>query len=220
MRRLLGPALPPASKTAGVRAAAFGLAMTLLAGASPTRGEEDACRPIRMVGTAVLKQCGNQLRSMTLVLRDIKRTPGADMHGRFFYACPIQHMCQDEPQLWGFFIDQGAWLKGGRGEAEMRELLRHAPGVGAVPDDFANPACAISTVEVAGMEGRAICYELAPNNLHAVVIVGAADDVGFALVFAQPGLGWDLLREKVSVITSKLVLQRAVGDASLLKWVR
>jgi hypothetical protein len=198
----------------------FAFAMVFVAGAAPARAEDAACRPVRMAGTAVLKQCADQVRSMTLSLNDIKRTPGADRAGRFFFLCPIQHMCEDEPDLWGWFIDEAGWRSGARDEAAIRELLRHAPGVAAAAGDFAKPACTVSTVEIAGLEGRAVCFELAPGNVHAVVAVVAGDDVGFALVFAQRSLGWELLREKVSVITPKFVLQRAVGDAGLMKWLR
>jgi hypothetical protein len=205
----------------GVAAAAFLMALVLIASPPVARSEDDAaCRPIRMVGIAVLKHCGDQVRSMTLTLNDIKRAPGTDMQGRFFFACPIQHMCEDEPNLWGFFVDEGAWRAGARDEAALRELLRHAPGIGAMPESFAQAACDVWTVEVAGLDGRAVCFELAPNRMHAVIVVGAAEDIGFALVFAQPGVGWDLLREKVSAITPKFALQRATGDASLLKWFR
>jgi hypothetical protein len=199
----------------------FALAMAVVSRAPPVRAESDAaCRPVRMVGAAVLKQCADQIRSMTLSLHDIKRTPGADPAGRFFYLCPIQHMCEDEPDVWGWFIDEAGWRSGTRDEAAMRELLRHAPGLGAIAEDFAKPACTISTIEIAGLEGRAVCFELAPGNVHAVVAVVAGEDIGFALVFAQRSVGWELLREKVSVITPKFVLQRAVGDASLMKWLR
>jgi hypothetical protein len=211
-------------KQAGFRTAAPGLmialAMLLLASATPAHADDVACRPVRMVGIAVLKQCGDQVRSMTLSLHDIKRTPGADRSGRFFYLCPMQHMCEDEPDLWGWFIDEGAWRSGARDEAAIRELLRHAPGLGAVAEDFARPGCTVFPVEIAGLEGRAVCFELAPGTVHAIVAVVAGEDIGFALVFAQRSLGWELLREKVSVITSKFVLQRAAGDAGLMKWLR
>ena len=129
-------------------------------------------------------------------------------------------MCEDEPNLWGWFIDEGAWLAGARDEAAIRELVRHAPGIGPMPQDFAKATCEVTPIEVAGLEGRAVCFELAPNNMHTLIVVGATEDIGFVLVFAQPGLGWDLLREKVSVISPKFTLQRAAGDAGLLKWLR
>jgi hypothetical protein len=198
-------------------AALLGAAM-LLPALVPARGEDGACRVIRIVGNNILKHCGDQVRSMTLSLREVKRGLASDRSGRFSFPCPIEQMCEGEPDLWGWFIDEAAWEAGARDEAAIRLLLRHAPVV--MTDETAKATCAVSTIEVAGLESRTICFELVPENLHVVVVVGGGGDIGFLLMFAQRGLGSELLREKVSAITPKFILQRAAGDAGLLKWLR
>jgi hypothetical protein len=207
-----------ASRRLVALAVLLGAATLMPPGMLPAHGDDTACRVIRIVGNNILKHCGNEVRSMTLSLREVKRGLASDRSGRFSFPCPIEHMCEGEPDVWGWFIDETPSRAGARDEAAIRLLLRNAPII--MTDDSVKPTCAVSTVDVAGLESRSMCFELTPESLHVVVVVGAGEDIGFLLMFAQRGLGSELLREKVSAITPKFILQRATGDAGLLKWLR
>ena len=96
---------------------------------------------------------------------------------------------------------------------ERRSSLR-------IRGELSNSPCEAFDVQIAGISGRAVCYQSAQLGQSAVVVVAAERDVGFILIFLHPHQDWTMLREKVLHLLPRFAVGRASGDAALLGWLR
>jgi hypothetical protein len=179
------------------------------------------CRSVMAHGAAFLEQCGDRLNAWSLKLREFKREMGSDLHGRFSFYCPIEPMCEGEPSIGGRFVNRAEWQSGAKDERAIFELedrlripLRPVP-------PMPNPACPVFDVSFAGTAGRAVCFGEPGSNGSRVVVVAADDRVAFLLRFYQQDKSPDALKEKVVLEwLPRFEIERATGDAALLKWFR
>jgi len=198
----------------------FAVLVAWISAAAPVLAEDDpACQMIRSVGASFLERCGDKLNSFSLSLSDISRSVGNDLHGRFAFVCgPIELMCEGKPEILGWFLDLKRWKQGGQDEPAIAELLLERmwhPGQ-SVPAS----SCGIVEVKVADMPGRAVCHEFPDVSFSAIVIVAADDRTGFVLIFGQRDVDWSSLRDKALQTLPRFEVQRATGDAGLLRWMR
>jgi hypothetical protein len=74
------------------------------------------------------------------------------------------------------------------------------------------------------MAGRAVCYnasDMRPDLKGSAVIIAASDHhVGIVLFFHQREQSAADLRDRVLAIVPKFSVQRAAGDAALIRWLR
>jgi hypothetical protein len=185
--------------------------------AVPAYGQEgNGCHRLRSYGGSFLEQCGDQLRSFTLSYDDYKRTPGNDLHSRFYFACEIELMCLNDPEISGRFVDPKEWRQSTQDDRTLFDLL--SPNIEGGQREAPRSVCGIFGVEVGGMAGSAICYQT--SEASGIAIVATAADVGFVLYFQQRNLGWAALRDKVLRMLPMFKVERASGDAALLRWMR
>ncbi len=204
--------------------ACLAAATILFAWAEPTAGAQDFqdCHLVRAHPAGMLQKCGDRLRSLTLVLNDVRRRPSLDARGAFVFACPMAMMCADEPGIMGWMIKREDWAGSGRDETAIHDVLNKAPNaVASMLGARERPAsaCGLLDMDLAGLPGRAVCYDFDKTRSSAIVAVAANDDIGFIFVFYAPQMTWQALREKVETIRPRLALERAQGDAELLKWM-
>src|SRR5207244_3356215 len=130
---------------------------------------------------------------------DIKRsTPvSGDLHGRFSFKCPIDVMCADEPEIYGWFIEPRIWQQSNKNAKAVIDLLQKKLSYGG-PMEHLESLCETFDIQIAGIDGRAACLQV--PQLSAIVAVAADADVGFILVFHQHDLSWMALRDKVQHI--------------------
>src|ERR1700761_9623322 len=57
------------------------------------------CHGVMSGRAGFVEQCGDQLRAWSLTLSEFKRERESDLHGRFYFNCPIAPMCKDEPWI-------------------------------------------------------------------------------------------------------------------------
>jgi len=186
-----------------------------------------SCRRVEGDGASYLEQCGDRLRSFTLSLQDIRRSVGSDLHARFRFGCPIEPMCENEPEIFGWFIDQHQWRGGTQGEAAIFDLLERQPLGATVWTTFTGarveppvPVCEMFAVTISDMAGRAVCYRFPAIPQSAIVIVASDENTGFVLIFSARTLNWESLRAKTLQRLPRFEIHRASGDAALLRWMR
>ena len=80
-----------------------------------------------------------------------------------------------------------------------------------------NSACGVFDIDLAGAPARAAC--LTVDSASMVFVIGADEKVGVILVFVGRDIGLASLREKVLEILPKFHIEKASGDAGLLKWI-
>jgi hypothetical protein len=198
------------------------LAMAVIAGTSAaslaSAQQDQSCRLIRADGAAYVERCGDKLNSFALLLDDISRATGSDSHGRFGFVCPLELMCEGKPEIFGWFIDHRQWLKGAQDEWAVAELLTSRPW--APLQSVPKSSCEMFEVTVGDMRGRAVCYALPDLHLSVILLVVADDKTGFALVYQQRDIEWTELRDKVMQTLPRFRIQRASGDAALMRWMR
>jgi hypothetical protein len=200
------------------------LAPAIVGGASaqspPAASATRECRSIVGGRAGFLEQCGDRLNAWSLKLSEFKRETGNDLHGRFSFYCPIEIMCEGEPSIGGRFVSRAEWQDSAKDERIIYELanrmwepIRPLP---AMPP----PACPPFDISIAGMAGRAVCFE-EPGLKGGVVFVVAADDrVAFLLSFYQRDKSANALKEKVVELLPRFEIERATGDAALMKWFK
>jgi hypothetical protein len=184
--------------------------------------DQQSCWIMRTVAASFIRRCGNKLFSFGLSIDEIRRMPGGDGRGRFGFACPIDLMCSDEPDIIGWFIDPAIWLQSERDESALLDILNSASGGlqrGPLPPR-PQPSCAVFDATVADLQGKAVCYDFPEARSSWVVVVIADDTVGFTLIFQQPKVDTVGLRDKVKQILSRATVERAAGDVGLMRWMR
>jgi hypothetical protein len=212
-----------------VAAVVIGLiSATTLSNAS---AQEPACRWVSGNGSSLLEKCGKQLNSFSLSLSEnklplIPRRVESDLHGRFSFPCPVEPMCENEPTIGGFFIAPASWLSSFKDEQAIFQVLRSTPLMavswsfsGGPPPPPPSAACPVFDVSIGNMAGRAVCFDDANAKGGAVVIVAADDHVGFLLSFYQRDKSATALRDKVLELLPRFEIERATGDAGLMRWI-
>jgi hypothetical protein len=82
------------------------------------------------------------------------------------------------------------------------------------------PACTLFDVSIAGTPGRAVCFDETGGKGSSVFVIAADDRVAFLLSFSQQNISANALREKVVELLPHFKIERASGDAALMKWFR
>jgi hypothetical protein len=196
--------------------------LALAAGLSPAMPtlaqQEPACRILKSDGAGFVQRCGDRLYSYALVLDDISRSEGSDGHGRFGFVCPIELMCQDKPEILGWFIDPQTWRQGAQDEGAIANLVLKRSW--NPPPSVPKSSCDTFEVTIGDMAGRAVCYLFAEIPLSVVLIAAADEKFGFVLVFQQHNPDWMNLREKALQALPRFRIQRASGDAALMRYMK
>jgi hypothetical protein len=83
------------------------LGFALLSGAKA----EDAprCQFVGVRDAGLLLLCGDRLNGYVLNLNDVRRQVVTELPGRFAFRCVLAPMCDDEPNIGGFFVDPAVW---------------------------------------------------------------------------------------------------------------
>ena len=194
------------------------LAAVTVGGASAQSSITTECRGIMERGAAFLEQCGDRLNAWSLKLPEFKREMGSDLHGRFFFYCPIEIMCDGEPAIAGRLLLAAEWQASPRDESAIYELanrlwepLRPLP---PIPP----PGCPMFDVSLAGMAGRAVCFDEPGLKGGSVFVVAGDDRVAVLLAFSQRDELSRALRKKVVELLPRFKIERATGDAALMDW--
>jgi hypothetical protein len=177
------------------------------------------CRGVSGRANGFVEQCGDKLRAWSLTLVDLKRKVENDIHGRFFFNCPIEFMCQDEPFIVGRLVDREAWQVSAKDERAIYEQANGLKYPMSPQPPMPPPACAPFDVSVAETAGRAVCFDQAGQK-GWVLVIAADDRAAFLLSFSQRNLSGNVLKEKVLELLPRFKIERATGDAALLKWLR
>jgi hypothetical protein len=210
--------------------------ISLISAAIPSNvsAQQPACRLVSGAGASFLEECGDQLNSFTLSLSEIKlglsaikRQSESDLHGRFYFSCPVEPMCENEPTIGGFFISPAGWLASSKDEQAIYHVLQGIPlmaiswsSSGGPPPSMPSPACSVFDVSIGGMTGRGVCFDDVNAKSGAVFIVAGDDRVGFLLSFYQRDKPASALRDKVLELLPRFEIERATGDLGLKKWLR
>lgn len=205
---------------------AFALAAATVGGASAqstplASAPAQECRRVKSFGTGFLEQCGDRLDAWRLIMPQSRREMGSDLHGRIFFRCAVELMCGGEPTIVGRFVNRAEWQNSARDERAMFELADDL----RVPPRPLPPMppldCPLFDISLAGMAGKAVCFGESGLNGSSVVVVAADDRVVFVLSFYQQDKSAEALKEKVVLeMLPRFKMERATGDAALLKWFR
>jgi hypothetical protein len=201
---------------------------------SNASAQEPACRVVSAQGASFLEECGKQLNSFSLSLSEtklglseIKREVGRDLHGRFYFPCPVEPMCENEPTIGGSFIAPESWNKSPKNEVAIYQTFQRVPLMaiswssrGGPPPEVPTAACPLFDVSVDGVAGRAVCFDNPKAKTVSVILVAADDRVGFLLSFYQRDQSVNGLRDKVLELIPRFKIERATGDVGLMRWVR
>jgi len=198
------------------RLALIGLSLSTIVPNQAGAQGQTGCHTLKIGAGGFLEQCGDKLRSFTLLLQDIRRVAEIGPNGGFYFGCPIESMC-DQVEIAGWFINEKNWASSARDAKVISEVLQQAPMVRRKLD-LSQSACDVFDVEIAGLAGRAACYVLPDSSL--VVVVAADADIGIAVAFRQQNTAWEELRNKAITMVPRFSLERASGDATLMRWMR
>jgi hypothetical protein len=199
----------------------MGIAVAAAFSTSAPAQDGARCRLVKAGGAGFVQQCGDRLHAFGLALSDIKRVPpaGNDPRGWFSFACPVEPLCADEPEIRGAFFNAAGWQKSDKDAQAIWDTVERR-SASAIRGEPSNSPCEVFDVQIADISGRAVCYHAAEPSRSAVVIVAAENEVGIILVFLQPDKEWPALREKVLGLLPRFSIGRASGDAALLGWLR
>lgn len=206
--------------------------MLLLATNFGAFAEDSSCRWLRSQGASILERCGDRLNSFSLGLSEIglgvseaKRQVSSGWHAGFSFECEVP-ICAGEPYIGGFFIDAARWGKTARDEQAIVDAFRSMPLMapsfsyrgGAIPPP--SSACPLFELSIGGMKGRAVCIEEAEAKIPTILLVASDERVAFILGFQKRGVSVATLRDKVIELSPRFTIERAAGDAALLRWIR
>lgn len=174
-------------------------------------------------GAAFVEQCGDRLHAWRLTLpRSFNLLGHAqnDWHGRFFFNCEIEPMCKGETAIIGRFVPLVGWQQSSRNERDIYELTDRLTYPWRPLPPMPPIACPLYDVVLAGMSGRAVCFSDPGGSGSTVVVVVADDRVAFLLSFYQRDMSVSVLKDEVSELLSRFRVERATGDAALMRWLR
>jgi len=195
---------------------------TIAASGAPAQ-EAPRCQVVGVKDAGLLLICGERLNGFVLTLDDVRRQVGNEPEGRFVVRCVLAPMCEDEPNVGGFFIDPSIWVGSAKDEPAILEILqRHglvpAAAAGADPRRPPPAACAVFDVTVGDLAGRAVCFDVADGS--AVLIIAGDDRVALVLSIFQRNRTPGAMREKAQEMLPQFKLKRPTGDIALLRWMR
>jgi hypothetical protein len=203
---------------------AAALALATLPWSARAEQAQPSCEVVQVHDIGLLEDCGDELRSFTLNLSDLKREVRGDVSGRFSYACPLEVMCEGEPTITGFFISPDSWQTGAKDEAAIFQALSSIPlganGKKGASGKMPFPVCPISDVTVAGLPGRAVCFDENMMKGGNVVVVAANNEIAFLLVFYRKDKPSSVVRDKMLALLPRFNVERVTGDVRLLRWIR
>jgi hypothetical protein len=202
-------------KTAAAAFAVLISAVTL----SHALARDESCSRVRYQNAGFVERCGSELHSFILSLSDIRRLVKPGAHGGFYFACPLDAMCTRQPAIFGFFITPAEWQNGPKNDRALFELLRRIPH-SHLPPTVPPVACPMFDVTLDGMAGRGSCFDQPIVKGELIVIVATDDRVGIVLTFSQRELAVGALRTKALAMMPKFKVDRASGDAGLLRWMK
>jgi hypothetical protein len=187
----------------------------------------ESCTVVRMQPTGMLMGCGTRMRSLRLTMQDSSRTTRFTPDGLFHFYCPLDVMCDGRPRIDGWIILKEVWQKSSQDADAIIEMLRLPPAVRG-PDSrpaellpkTAKSACGTFSINIAGLDGRAACYDSSDKNSVIIAVIASGPELGFAILFSQINADWQTLRDKVINLAPRLKLERAEGDIELMKWLR
>lgn len=216
-----------------IRMAAFAALTMLTVGAHAQSAQEPperqpGCSVLGLRPDAVLQQCGDKVRSVSLSMKDISRVVSLDgASGAMVFVCPVQQLCGGEPSISGWLIDPRRWTRSPRDEDALFGLLLTPPAViarrGRNPwSDQPHPkaSCEMFDIQIAGLSGRAVCYIAEDQKSAGLFAVVANEEVGFVMAFRGEDPDTQALREKVLTVLPKFQIEVATGDYGLLRWMR
>jgi hypothetical protein len=206
----------------------FGSSACAFAATEDVPVSDEACTVLRMQPLGMLMGCGTRIRSLWLKFEDMSRLARFTPDGVFHFRCAIEVMCSQGLQIDGWIISKEDWQASKQDADAIVELLHKPPAVrqqGApapvVPiASGATSSCGTFTIQLAGMEGRAACYDLRGTAGSTVAVVVAGTELGFVILFRWSGEDSRDLRQEVVSMASRFRLERAEGDVELLKWLR
>ena len=191
----------------------------------PAQAQERPCVVARVHPLGVLEQCEQEFRSRTIEMEDIRRFLTIEQNGVFYFACPVEGMCADDPQISGWMINAPRWQQSPHDEETIFNIFRSVPGAGgpwqnngalsiARPDS----RCGLFDLTVAGLSGNGVCYRSDDEASSAVVVVASDAHLGYMLIFHQQDVDSAALKEKVLTLLPRFKIQVARGDFGMAKW--
>jgi hypothetical protein len=197
------------------------LAAAAITGTHAPAQDTSKCRLVKVGGAGFVQQCGDRLHAFGLSMPDIRRTApqGNDPQGWFTFGCPFEPLCADEPEIRGAFFDAVDWQKSAKDAQAVWDVVERRSSL-HIRGEPANSPCEAFDVSIAGLAGRAVCYQSGQPVRSAILVVAADGDIGFILIFLRPEQDWTALRDKVVQLLPRFTIGRASGDAALLGWLR
>jgi hypothetical protein len=181
------------------------------------------CQVVSVKEAGLLLGCADQLKGFLLTFEDVRRQVASEAQGRFVFACVLGPMCENEPNVGGFFIDPVRWRESAKDEPAMLDILQQyglvpAAARGADPNAKPPPACAVFDVQIGDLPGRAVCFDVADGS--AVIVIAGDDQVALVLSIFQRKRTPGAMREKAMDMIPLFRMQRPTGDITLLRWIR
>jgi hypothetical protein len=210
------------------RYVAVALAGLMLAPASAIMpaGAQQRCTLARLSPMGMLEHCDDQLRSRVLEMEDLRRILTVEQSGVFYFACPLEDLCGDDPQISGWIVNGRRWQPSPQDEQTIFGIFQAIPAPRGFsrnnPLSIAQPEslCGLFDVTLAGLSGRGVCYRSDDQQASAVVVVVSDATLGFILVFHQQDIDGSVLKEKVLALLPRFKLQVATGDIGIARWLR
>jgi hypothetical protein len=196
------------------------------AGAAMPAYAQDRCDVARLSPMGILENCHAYIRSRVLEMEDVRRILTVEPSGVFFFACPLENLCGDDPQVSGWIVNGKRWQPTAQDEQTIFGIFQAIPGQRGFarnnPLSIAQPEslCGLFDVTIASLSGRGVCYRSDDQNASAVVVVVSDATLGFILVFHQQGVDGSALKEKVLALLPRFKIQIANGDIGIARWVR
>jgi hypothetical protein len=158
-----------------------------------------------------------------LNLNDVRRQVVTELPGRFAFRCVLAPMCDDEPNIGGFFVDPAIWRNSAKDDHAILDILQQhglvpAAAPGAQPGVSPPVACAVFDVTVGDLPGRGACFDVADGS--AVVIIAGDANVAFVLSFFQNRRTPGAMREKALDLIPQFKMTHPTGDVALMRWMR
>ena len=205
------------------------------------------CKGVLLKGAGVLKQCGDRLQLWNLKPLDERWRAGQDLHGRFSFECFIlpskrppdvtiydmlrsqaatgdMPRCPDQLSVGGFFFDAGEWQKGPKDENAIQAALFQMPlGSGVWTNELKHSIrsiCPAFDITIGGVNARAACFELSDLKQNMIAMAVVDEDTSLVLTFLKDDLTADALKSSFLDFVRLLTIERASGDAALLRWLQ
>jgi hypothetical protein len=206
-------------------ACAVAIGLVSLSFVTPAFADEPACKPLGVLGAALLEQCGERLHSFALDLSDLKREVSNDAEGHFAFDCPVSIMCDGSPAISGFFVDADKWKASAKDAQAIGQIMQGSPitaesAPAGSPKPAPASACAPFDVTISGASGKGTCFNDAATKTATVAMVFADDGVGYLLNFSQKDIAADKLKDSAVAMLPNFKIDRAKGDLGLMRWMR